>query len=318
MPWMTVAENLLLRDEPRGPARLIRRRELVSRADELFDQLGVSGIDPYDLPASLSLAQRQVIEIARALLREPADPLPRRADLGALGAGGRVAVRPRPRPARPRQVRDLHLASLGRGGEPRRPDHDLQERRARRDPRPARRGRGGDADDRPDDRPDVPGAAGARERSGRVPRRPRPPGRAGARRVLRASPRRDPRHRRPGGPGAARPVHDALRRRKAIRRRDPDRRQAGAHPAAVGRDQAPDGHRARARGPEDGGADAADVGPRQPDPRGARPRGLPRRPQSGARAGARPARGATPPDPHRPAVGAGGRARSPAGTSRRS
>jgi ribose transport system ATP-binding protein len=71
MPWMTVAENLLLRDEPRGPARLIRRRELVSRADQLFEQLGIGGIDPYDLPASLSLAQRQVIEIARALLRDP-------------------------------------------------------------------------------------------------------------------------------------------------------------------------------------------------------------------------------------------------------
>jgi ribose transport system ATP-binding protein len=71
MPWMTVAENLFLRIEPLGPARLIQRRELASRADELFARLGVRGIDPYELPASLSLAQRQVIEIARALLRDP-------------------------------------------------------------------------------------------------------------------------------------------------------------------------------------------------------------------------------------------------------
>jgi ribose transport system ATP-binding protein len=71
MPWMTVAENLFLRNEPRGPARLIRRRELAARADEFLAQLGVRGIDPYELSASLSLAQRQVIEVARALLRDP-------------------------------------------------------------------------------------------------------------------------------------------------------------------------------------------------------------------------------------------------------
>jgi ribose transport system ATP-binding protein len=71
MPWMTVAENLFLRNEPRGPARLIRRRELAARTDEVFARLGIEGIDPNELPAALSLAHRQVIEIARALLREP-------------------------------------------------------------------------------------------------------------------------------------------------------------------------------------------------------------------------------------------------------
>jgi ribose transport system ATP-binding protein len=71
MPWMTVAENLFLRNEPQGPARLIRRRELASRADEVFARLGIEGIDPDELPAALSLAHRQVIEIARALLRDP-------------------------------------------------------------------------------------------------------------------------------------------------------------------------------------------------------------------------------------------------------
>jgi ribose transport system ATP-binding protein len=71
MPWMTVAENLFLWNEPRGPARFVRRRELGARADEVFARLGIHGIDPYDLPAALPLAQRQMIEIARALLREP-------------------------------------------------------------------------------------------------------------------------------------------------------------------------------------------------------------------------------------------------------
>jgi len=71
MPWMTVAENLFLRNEPAGRSRLVRRRELGPRADEVFARLGIRGIDPYDLPAALSLADRQVIEIARALLAEP-------------------------------------------------------------------------------------------------------------------------------------------------------------------------------------------------------------------------------------------------------
>ncbi|HLX19428.1 MAG TPA: sugar ABC transporter ATP-binding protein [Gaiellaceae bacterium] len=71
MPWMTVAENLFLRHEPRGRTRLIRRRELVDRAHDHFEHLGIQGIDPRELPAALTLAQRQVIEVARALLRDP-------------------------------------------------------------------------------------------------------------------------------------------------------------------------------------------------------------------------------------------------------
>jgi ribose transport system ATP-binding protein len=71
MPWMTVAENLFLGSEPLGPTRLVRRRELGPRTDEVFARLGIRGIDPYDLPSALPLAQRQTIEIARALLREP-------------------------------------------------------------------------------------------------------------------------------------------------------------------------------------------------------------------------------------------------------
>jgi ribose transport system ATP-binding protein len=71
LPWLTVAENLFLRNEPRGASRLIRRRELAPRAREVFARLGIDGIDPDELPVALSLAHRQVIEIARALLHEP-------------------------------------------------------------------------------------------------------------------------------------------------------------------------------------------------------------------------------------------------------
>jgi ribose transport system ATP-binding protein len=71
MPWMTVAENLLIGKEPRGPLALIRRRALPGRAAEILSSFGVERIDPHELVAALSLAQRQVLEIVRALLLEP-------------------------------------------------------------------------------------------------------------------------------------------------------------------------------------------------------------------------------------------------------
>ena len=84
-----------------------------SRADELFARLGISGIDPRELPASLSLAQRQVIEIAHALLRDPEilfldEPTSALAEQEVEWLFGLV------RDLRgPRDVRDLHLAPLG-------------------------------------------------------------------------------------------------------------------------------------------------------------------------------------------------------------
>jgi len=57
MPWMTVAENLLLRREPKGFARLLKRRDLAPRAEEVFAELGVENIDPLELVSNLALAQ---------------------------------------------------------------------------------------------------------------------------------------------------------------------------------------------------------------------------------------------------------------------
>jgi ribose transport system ATP-binding protein len=70
-PWLTVAENLFLGEEPRGRTRLIRRRLLAVRAEAVFDDFSVRGIDPNDLAGSLSLAHRQIVEIVSAFLHEP-------------------------------------------------------------------------------------------------------------------------------------------------------------------------------------------------------------------------------------------------------
>src|SRR5829696_1509494 len=71
MPWMTVAENLLLRREPKGFARLVQRRNLAPRAEETFAELGVENIDQLELVSNLTLAQQQIVEIARNVIQEP-------------------------------------------------------------------------------------------------------------------------------------------------------------------------------------------------------------------------------------------------------
>jgi ribose transport system ATP-binding protein len=72
LPWMTVAENLLLGGEPRGALGLINRRRLAHEADAALARLGVKHIDPDALVEDISLSSRQIIEIARAVLKEPA------------------------------------------------------------------------------------------------------------------------------------------------------------------------------------------------------------------------------------------------------
>ena len=71
LPWLSVAENLLLLDPPTGPTGLVRRRELVPRATEVLAEYGMESVDPRELVANLSLAQRQVVEIVRTLRRDP-------------------------------------------------------------------------------------------------------------------------------------------------------------------------------------------------------------------------------------------------------
>jgi ribose transport system ATP-binding protein len=70
-PWLTVAENLFIGEEPRGRTGLIRRRLLAARARDVFERFSVTGIDPSELASSLSLAHRQIVEITSAFLHEP-------------------------------------------------------------------------------------------------------------------------------------------------------------------------------------------------------------------------------------------------------
>ena len=71
LPWLTVAENLLLGREPRRAFGLIDGRAMEAQAARTLAEIGIVHIDPLDLIADLSLADRQIVEIARAVVQEP-------------------------------------------------------------------------------------------------------------------------------------------------------------------------------------------------------------------------------------------------------
>jgi ribose transport system ATP-binding protein len=71
IPYMSVAENLLMGREPTGPARLISGRRLRAEADAVLAEWDASDVDPEATVGRLPLATQQRIEIVRALSRRP-------------------------------------------------------------------------------------------------------------------------------------------------------------------------------------------------------------------------------------------------------
>lgn len=67
---LTVAQNMLLPYEP-TVAGQVRRRRSQERVLEIFERLGITGIDPRVEVRELDLSTRQKIEIAKAISREP-------------------------------------------------------------------------------------------------------------------------------------------------------------------------------------------------------------------------------------------------------
>ena len=67
IPDLTVAENVWFGSEDLTPLRTVDRRRIEARTRALFSDLGLPGIDPGTPLRSLSLGQRQLVEIAKAL-----------------------------------------------------------------------------------------------------------------------------------------------------------------------------------------------------------------------------------------------------------
>ncbi|MET0742208.1 MAG: sugar ABC transporter ATP-binding protein [Microvirga sp.] len=66
MPFMTVAENIWIRREPKTRLGFVDHRELRRRTERLFDALSID-IDPEIETQALSIASRQMVEIAKAV-----------------------------------------------------------------------------------------------------------------------------------------------------------------------------------------------------------------------------------------------------------
>lgn len=67
LPNLTVAQNLLLPELPRGPFGMVSTRATNQRAGELLDAYCLHGIRADDVTGELTLAQRQRLEIVRAI-----------------------------------------------------------------------------------------------------------------------------------------------------------------------------------------------------------------------------------------------------------
>ena len=93
IPVMTVAENIMLGNEPndgRGSSSTTARRR--SRVKELAQSFGFA-IDPEARIQDISVGQQQRVEILKALYRTRRHPDPRRAHGRADAAGGERALR---------------------------------------------------------------------------------------------------------------------------------------------------------------------------------------------------------------------------------
>ena len=71
VPDLTVAENLFMGEEPRTRLGLVDGKRMRREAGAWLVGLGFVGIDPRAVVRDLSLADRQLIEIAKAMRRQP-------------------------------------------------------------------------------------------------------------------------------------------------------------------------------------------------------------------------------------------------------
>jgi ribose transport system ATP-binding protein len=71
LPQLTVAENIYITNPPRNRLGLISNKALKEQTAAFFSSLGFGHIDPNAQISELPLAQRQLVEIAKALSRNP-------------------------------------------------------------------------------------------------------------------------------------------------------------------------------------------------------------------------------------------------------
>ncbi len=230
-PGMTVAENLLLGREPRRLG-VINHRRMGDEADALMRGMGITHIDPLALIEDTSLAQRQIVEIVRALshdpdilfLDEPTSSLVEREvnwlfeRIRALRDRGACVVFTSHRWNEVRRIADR--ITVFRNGRDVGTFTELTEDEAVT----LMTGQKLEALFPP--RPPPPAAEPVLQRGCTLRGPP-------ARHHVQPAPGRNPRRRRPRRPGPPRAVPHAVRRRAPDRRHHPHRRQARPHPQSA-------------------------------------------------------------------------------------
>lgn len=71
MPDLTVAQNIFFGHEPTNRVGLVAPRTLRDKCYALFDEMGIEVANPNQMVRELSLARRQMVEIAKVLARNP-------------------------------------------------------------------------------------------------------------------------------------------------------------------------------------------------------------------------------------------------------
>ena len=147
---LSIAENIFAGRQPTGFLGMVDRKEMYRRTEKLMKDLGVA-LDPAAAVRTLSAAQAQVVEIAKALSRDLRLLDSRRADLGAYPHRDRTALRSGAASARHRRRRCLHLPPACRDFSTLRSGDRPQGRHGHRHPHGGRdqRGRADPADGRP-------------------------------------------------------------------------------------------------------------------------------------------------------------------------
>lgn len=69
VPSLSIAENVFLGKEPRRGLK-IDRKEMFRKTNELLEQMGFMGVDSRELVTNLSVAQQQMVEIAKSLFNQ--------------------------------------------------------------------------------------------------------------------------------------------------------------------------------------------------------------------------------------------------------
>jgi len=67
IPQMTVAENIFLGREPVKSSKFLDKKKMFKDTQELFNSLGIANIDPRSRMVELSVAKKQMVEIAKAI-----------------------------------------------------------------------------------------------------------------------------------------------------------------------------------------------------------------------------------------------------------